>query len=363
MTDDILFEERGPLGLVTLNRPKAMNALTHAMALALEARLKTWAEDPAIRAVAITGAGERAFCAGGDIRALYEAGLVDGRVDGRATFGFYADEYRMNALIKRYPKPYVAFIDGVTMGGGVGVSIHGFRRVAGDATVFAMPETGIGLFPDVGGTWFLPRLPGETGMWLALTGARLGPADAVTAGLCDLDIPAHRHGQAIDALAEADYGATDEDAMTAVDWALNAFAREPEGGRLAALRPAIDRLFAGDSVEAILAALEADGSDWAREQRAAILAKSPTSTRIAFRQIREGARLDFAGCMALEYRLARYCMSHPDFYEGVRALLIDKDNAPRWSPATLAEADAAHVAEAFAPLPAGEALTFEAGAG
>jgi enoyl-CoA hydratase len=358
MTEDILFETRGPLALVTLNRPKAMNALTHAMALALEAQLGAWASDSAIRAVAIVGAGDKAFCAGGDIRALYAGGLVDGVVDGRANFAFYADEYRLNALIKRYPKPYVAFMDGVVMGGGVGISIHGFRRVAGDSTLFAMPETGIGLFPDVGGTFFLPRLPGETGMWLALTGARLRAADAVAANICDIDIPAHRQDQAITALAEADYGATDEDAMAAVDWVLNAFAREPEGETLGVLRPQIDRLFGGDSVEAILAALETDGSDWALKQRAAILSKSPTSTRIAFRQIRAGAGLDFAACMALEYRLARYCMTHPDFYEGVRALIIDKDNAPRWSPATLAEADDAHVAAAFAPLPPEGALGF-----
>ena len=355
--DDILFEVRGRLGLVTLNRPKALNALTHAMALALERQLRAWAEDDAVGAVAIRGAGEKAFCAGGDIRALYEAGRVDGAVDGRANFAFYADEYRLNTLIKRFPKPYIAFMDGVVMGGGVGVSIHGARRVAGDATLFAMPETGIGLFPDVGGTFFLPRLPGETGLWLALTGARLGPADAVAAGVCDLDIPAHRHDQAIRALEEADFGASPEDALTAVDWALNAFAREPEGATLPDLRAAIDRCFAGDSVDAVLTALGSEGSDWAAKQRATILKKSPTSTRIAFRQLRMGATLDFEACMRLEYRLARYCMTHPDFYEGVRATIIDKDGAPRWRPADLAEADEAHVAPAFAPSPDGEELT------
>jgi enoyl-CoA hydratase len=354
MSDDILFETRGALGLVTLNRPKAMNALTHAMALALEAQLDVWAEDKAVRVVAICGAGERAFCAGGDIRALHAAGPEN----GARNFAFYADEYRLNTKIKRYPKPYVAFMDGVVMGGGVGVSVHGARRIAGEATLFAMPETGIGLFPDVGGTWFLPRLPGEVGMWLALTGARLRAADAVAAGICDLHIPRARHEDALAALAHAASGATADDALAAIDAALGAVATAPEGGGLAALRPQIDRLFAGDSVEAILAALAQDGSDWALKQRDAILTKSPTTTRIAFRQLREGAALDFEECMRLEYRLARFCMTHPDFYEGVRALIVDKDNAPRWSPPTLAEADAASVAPAFAALPEGNELAF-----
>jgi enoyl-CoA hydratase len=333
---DILFERRGRLGLVTLNRPKALNALTHAMALALEDRLLAWREDDAVGWVAIVGAGEKGFCAGGDIRALYEAG----REDGARNFAFYADEYRLNALIHGYPKPYVAFMDGVTMGGGVGVSVHGSHRVAGDATLFAMPETGIGLFPDVGGTWFLPRLPGETGMWLALTGARLRAADAVAAGVCDLYVPSARLHDALGAL-EVEHP----------DVVLPSLGATPKAGALPALRPAIDRLFAGESVEAVLSALEMDVSDWARAQRETILSKSPTSTRIAFRQMREGRRLDFPACMALEYGLARFCMTRPDFYEGVRATIIEKTGAPSWRPATLDEADDAFVAPAFAPLP------------
>lgn len=336
MSDDILFERRGRLGLVTLNRPKALNALTHPMALALEAQLLAWRADPAVGWVAIVGAGERAFCAGGDIRALYEAGLED----GARNFAFYADEYRLNALIHGYPKPYVAFMDGVTMGGGVGVSVHGSHRVAGDATLFAMPETGIGLFPDVGGTWFLPRLPGEIGMWLALTGARLRAADAVAAGVCDLYLPSAAIADALAAL-ETDHP----------DQVLPFRAATPEGETLAGLRPQIDRAFVGDDVEAILAALAAEGSPWAAAQRKTILTKSPMSTRIAFRQIRLGRRLDFAACMALEFGLARFCMTQPDFYEGVRATIIEKTGAPTWRPASLAEADDAFVAAAFNPLP------------
>jgi enoyl-CoA hydratase len=346
---EILFERRGRLGLVTLNRPKAMNALTHAMALALEAQLDAWADDGAVAAIAIRGAGDRAFAAGGDIRALYEAGRPDGDGDGRRNFGFFADEYRLNTRIKRYPKPYVGLMDGVVMGGGVGISVHGSRRVAGDRTVFAMPETGIGLFPDVGATWFLPRLPGQTGMWLGLTGARLKTADAVACGICDMQVPSDAMDALVDALSRIEAGGPRP--LDAIDDALAAFARAPEGETvLDRHAERIDRCFAGDSVEAVLAALEAEGDEWSAAQHAAILTKSPTSTRIAFRQIRQGAGLSFEDCMRLEYRLARYCMTHHDFYEGVRAVIVDKDNRPRWQPSTLGEATDAHVADAFAPL-------------
>jgi enoyl-CoA hydratase len=349
---DILFEEIGKLGLVTLNRPAQMNALTHDMALMLEERLLHWRDAPHVAAVAIEGAGERAFCAGGDIRALWE----QGRVDGRLNWQFYADEYRLDTLIKEYPKPYVALMDGVAMGGGVGISIHGRRRIAGDATLFAMPETGIGLFPDVGATWFLPRMPGRIGLWLALTGARLRTADALAAGVCDLYVPSARHGALLEALAAAlEPG---DDALAAIDAALARFnAPPPSGASLHALRPTIDQCFAGASVEAVLAALDADGGDWAAAQAEAIRSKSPTCTRIAFRQYAEGAALAlFRDAMRLEHRLARFCMTHPDFYEGVRATIIEKDGAPRWRPATLAEADEASVASAFAPLSPDEEL-------
>lgn len=325
---DILFERRGRLGLITLNRPKALNALTHDMALRLERQLDHWRDDPGVAVVAIQGAGDKAFCAGGDVRALYDAG----RVDGRSNWRFYADEYRLNTKIKRYPKPYVSIMDGIVMGGGVGVSVHGSLRVATERTMFAMPETGIGLFPDVGGTWFLPRLPGQVGMWLGLTGSRLRGADTVAAGVCDWLIQAAELSSLLDVLATGEVPTPSSDCPTLE------------------YMDEIDQSFGGDSVESILAALERLGLDWAAGQRAGILAKSPTCTRIAFRQIRAGASLEFEDCMALEYRLARFCMMQPDFYEGVRAVIIDKDNAPKWTPATLAEADDAHVAPAFAPL-------------
>jgi enoyl-CoA hydratase len=350
---DLEFERRGALGLVTLNRPDALNALTHAMVLELDRRLAAWEDEPGVAVVAIRGAGEKAFCAGGDIRALWEAGR-GGRTP-EATFPFYADEYRMNARIKRYPKPLVALIDGIVMGGGVGVSVHAARRIAGDRTRFAMPETGIGLFPDVGGTHFLPRLPGETGMWLALTGARLGPVDTLKSGIADHYMPSDRFGELIDALAGLEIGPREP--IEAVDWAIEALARQPEGPSvLEEHRERIDRLFAGPNVEGILGALDGARHYWAEEQRAEILKKSPTCTRIAFRQVREGAGLSFEDCMRLEYRLVRFCMAQPDFYEGVRAALIDRDQSPKWDPPTLAGADEAHVAPAFLPLGPGEEL-------
>lgn len=351
MSEDILFERRGGLGLVTLNRPQALNALTHAMALALDRQLADWARDDRVRMVAITGAGEKAFCAGGDIRALHAAGPEG----GAANFGFYADEYRMNARIARFPKPYVAFMDGIVMGGGVGVAVHGSHRVAGDRTLFAMPETGIGLFPDVGGTHFLPRLPGETGMWLGLTGARLKAADAVAAGVCDLFIPSARHAEAVAALQAA--------APDSVGEVLTGLASAPEGATLPDLRPLIDRLFSGATLEAVVAALAAEPGDWAQAQLAAMRTKSPTSLALTFRQLRAGRGLGFSEAMRLEYRLARFCMTHPDFYEGVRAVIIDKDNRPHWSPPSIEAIDPAAIAAAFAPLGPDELDLDETGPG
>jgi enoyl-CoA hydratase len=351
---DILFEHRGKLGLITLNRPKALNALTHDMALRLERQLDLWRDDDAVAVVAIQGAGDKAFCAGGDIRVLYDAG----KVDGRNNWQFYADEYRLNTKIKRYPKPYVSLMDGIVMGGGVGVSVHGSHRVITERTVFAMPETGIGLFPDVGATFFLPRMTGQFGMYCGLTGARLKNADAAalleavpvpSAALGDL-IAMLETGGGVDSLDASDAGLKTlyrelsiSSEMNSTDWFV-----DTQNHLLAATE--INQAFGQDSVEDILQALEIAGTDWGSKLAGTILAKSPTCTRIAFRQIREGASLDFEDSMRLEYRLARFCMIQPDFYEGVRAVILDKDNAPKWNPATLAEADDAHVAPAFEGL-------------
>lgn len=336
MTDDVLFDRRGALGLITLNRPKALNALTREMCLTIKARLAEWAGDDAVKTVAIRGAGERAFCAGGDIRELYEAR----REKSSSGSEFYREEYRLNAAIKHFPKPYVALLHGIVMGGGVGVSVHGSHRVGDETITFAMPETGIGLFPDVGGSYFLSRLPGEIGMYLALTGERLKTADALYAGILTHFVPARATGELLAALQ----------AGNAPDFVLRSFAEEPGFAPVGTLREDIDRIFSEDSLDGILAALEADGGDWAASTLEILRRKSPTSLKITFRQIRKGARLDFDDCMRMEYRMVNRVMAGHDFYEGVRATIIEKDNMPDWRPAQLTQVTQSDVQAYFAPL-------------
>lgn len=334
---EILFETRGKAGIVTLNRPKALNAVTRLMVGELHAKLIEWANDPAIALVLIKAAGEKAFSAGGDIRQLYDWG----QQKNPAIRDFYREEYRLNTFIKKFPKPYVALIDGIVMGGGVGVSFHGSHRVGGSKLMFAMPETGIGLFPDVGGTWFLPRLPHRIGTWLALTGARLGQADALWCGLTSHAVATERF-DAIDA-ALASGGTPDE--------ALAPFAIESEGATLPDLAATIERCFAGDTVETILDTLDADGGEWAAKQASIIRTKSPTSLKIALRQMQEGAKADFETCMKIEFRIVSRVVAGHEFFEGVRAVIVDKDNRPDWRPATLAEIDDGEIDAYFAPLP------------
>lgn len=337
---EVLFEERGMLGLITLNRPSALNALTWGMMRAIDHQLDAWRSDDQIAVVAIRGAGDRAFAAGGDIRWLYENGEAGST--GEKNWRFFWEEYRLNTKIKRYPKPYVGIMDGVVMGGGVGVSIHGSQRFVTERTMFAMPETGIGLFPDVGATWFLPRMPGAFGMFCGLTGARLRGRDAVEL-LDAAPVDASDVDALIDRLAAGqDPANAGEGAAGVGDWSAEA--------KYLKMEEEIAACFRGGSVEEVLAALERDGSDWATGEAKTIRSKSPSSVRLAFRQITEGASLSFEDCMRLEYRLARYCMTTPDFYEGVRAVIVDKDNAPDWSPPSLHEATDEHVERAFASL-------------
>lgn len=346
MTSEVIFQRSGAMGRITLNRPQALNALTHDMCRTIHRRLAEWAVDDAVRLVVIDGVGERAFCAGGDVRALYRLWQEGHEGD---LIAFYRDEYRLNAFIKRYPKPYVALIDGIAMGGGVGVSVHGSHRVATERTVFAMPETGIGLFPDVGASWFLPRLPGEIGCFLGLTGHRLGTADCLDTGLVDVAI----HSDQLPGLIAALGGAADADAVGDIlRRAAGSFAVAAPS--LAAQRDEIDAAFAATTVEDILAHLDRSGAAFARAAAATLRQKSPTSLKVTLRQMREGARHTFDECMRLEYRLACRFMRGHDFFEGVRAVVIDKDNAPDWRPATLAEVTGEMVSGYFAPLPEGE---------
>jgi enoyl-CoA hydratase len=318
MTQDVLFEIVGKSGVITLNRPEALNALTLTMVRLIKPMLAEWAEDDAVENIVIEGAGEKGFCAGGDIRALHDWG----KAGAPEATGFYREEYQLNRTIKTYPKPYIALIDGITMGGGVGVSVHGAHRVATEKTMFAMPETGIGLLPDVGGTYFLPRLAGETGAWLVLTGARLRGADSYVAGVATHYTPSENIAALKAALAEGGD----------IETALAAHHTDPEGASLPQQQADIDRLFSGDSVAEIQAALAADGSEWAQKQAAAIASKSPTSAAVALRQMRDGVKADFDECMRIEMRAVTRIMAQADFYEGVRATILEKDGAPNWTP-------------------------------
>jgi enoyl-CoA hydratase len=333
------------VGRITLNRPKAIHALNRAMCEAMTEALLAWRGDAAVQSVLIDHAGERGFCAGGDIRMIAESGAGDAS-EAKA---FFLAEYRLNHLMFDYPKPIIAIVDGIVMGGGVGISEPADVRVATERTTYAMPETGIGLFPDVGGGWFLPRLPGQTGVWLALTGARLKAADTVALGIHTHFVPADR----VEALKA--------DLMGEVADPSSVVARHAEDAGpapLSAHRDAIDRLFAFDTVEEIFQALEADGSDWALKQLETLKTKSPESLKVSLRQIRTGATLNsFADNMAMEYALGGRVVRTHDFQEGVRAVIVDKDNAPQWSPADLSGVTDETLDALFAPLPDNEKWT------
>ena len=346
---DILFGREGGVGTVLLNRPQALNAFTLAMYRQFGPKLDEFAGDPATRAVLIEGAGERAFCAGGDVRAVYEDGK---RTSGPREFTsvFFAEEYRIIRRIHHYPKPYIAIIDGITMGGGAGVSVNGAFRVATERTMFAMPETGIGLFPDVGATRFLNLCPGRIGRYLGLTGARLGAADALYCGFATHFVPRERIGELRAALTGIAWQ-TGQELMQAAS-VLDRFTADPGPPPFAARRPAIDRCFAANSVEAILDALGTERAEieWARETSATLLSKSPTSLRITLRQLVLGQWFDLEEALKLEYRMTQHVMAAHDFYEGVRAALVDKDQTPHWRPASLAEIDDRAAEAYFAPL-------------
>ena len=341
---DIIVDRRGSAGLLTLNRPAALNAVNLAMVRALRDALEGWRHDPGVTRVVVTAAGGRAFSAGGDLRAIWEAGR-DGRHE--ESLGFWREEYALNAVIRDYPKPYVALIDGIVMGGGVGVSVHGSHRVAGDRFDFAMPEVGIGFFPDVGATWFLPRLAGAAGTFCALTGARLKADDALATGIATHRVGSARLAELAEALCRTD----------PVDAVLAAFAAPAGGGgTVTAHRGAIDRIFARDSVEDVLAGLDAaaagtgEDAEWAAATAATVRAKAPFSLKIALAQMRFGRAAPFADCMRAEFRIVSRVVHGHDFYEGIRAVIIDKDNRPRWRPADLAEVTDDAVAAHFGAI-------------
>jgi len=338
MTEEVLFRREGVAGIISLNRPKAIHALTLGMCEAMIARLIDWATDDGVEVVLIDHAEGRGFCSGGDINLLRHSALNDGGVEGRR---FFFEEYRLNHQLFTYAKPIVAFMDGITMGGGVGISQPARYRVATENTRYAMPETGIGLFPDVGGGWYLSRLGGRVGQFLALTGARFDGAECLWAGLSTHYLPS---GALADAKARIAAGEDIADVLAA----LSAEVPEP---RVAAHAEAIRRHFAFDTLEQVLASLEGDDGEWAVKELAALRTKSPQACKISLRQLQTSLALEtFAQNMAMEYRIGARVLVLPDFAEGVRAVIVDKDQNPQWNPATPEGVTDEMLDAIFAPL-------------
>ena len=328
--EEILTAKKGAIGLVALNRPRVLNSLSHDMILDFGKALDAFEADPDVAAVLVTGEGERGLCAGGDIRMFYESGKAG---DGKASH-FLKAEYRLNARIAGFKKPYVVVMDGITMGGGVGVSSHGSHRIVTESTKLAMPETGIGFFPDIGATWLLSRASGELGTWMGLTGEAINGADAITAGFADWYVPQDRIAELLERVAALPAPALGQSiASTIRDYTVDG----PEG-IFCEGRDMIDRCFAFDAVEDIIAALEKEQGDLAARTLAAMRAKSPTSLKVTLRMLREarGSR-DLETCLEREFAGTCQVVKVPDFYEGIRAAIIDKDRNPKWSPATLAD--------------------------
>ncbi len=345
MTSEVLIRRQGTAGLISLNRPAAIHALTLDMVHAIRDALISWRDDASIKSIVIDHAEGRGFCAGGDIAFLRNSALNDGGVAGR---NFFHDEYQLNHLLFTYPKPVIAFMDGITMGGGVGISLPARFRVATENTRFAMPETGIGLFPDVGGGWFLSRLEGRVGPYLALTGARIDGAECAALGLAT-------HYLRSEATGETKRRISEEEDPDRIEGLLGTLAEPvPEAKIIESIIP-INQHFASDQLEEIFASLEADLSDWAMKELATLRSKSPQTCKVALRQLAESAKLsDFADNMAMEYRIASRVLMRPDFTEGVRAVIVDKDHAPKWNPATPEGVTDALLDEIFAALPATE---------
>jgi enoyl-CoA hydratase len=344
-SDEVLIRREGRAGRITMNRPQALNALTLAMVGRIGDALLEWRDDPAVELILLDAAGGRALCAGGDVRALY-----DSRHEGSGLArAFWRGEYPVNALIGRYPKPYVALQDGIVMGGGIGLSGHARHRIVTERSRLAMPETSIGLIPDVGGTWLLAHAPGAIGIYLGLTGEAMGAADAIYARFADVLVPSAKLGQLAERLIDVKGGYIGD--------AIAALTDDAGSSPLAARRADIDRIFSGESIEAMLDALSAMPGEWAQETAATLAQKSPKSLRLTLAAIRNAQRLgSLEEALNVEYRLCVRLFEDGEFPEGVRALIVDKDRQPKWSPARIADVGPELVAAYLAPLPPGAEL-------
>lgn len=340
MTEDVIFSKRNQLGLITLNRPQALNALTLDMIKAIQKQLLSWQDDSEVAAVLVLASPGKAFCAGGDIRWLYDAG----RNDNPEQMDFFEHEYRLNHFIHHYPKPYISFMDGMTMGGGVGISMHGSHPVASERFVFAMPETGIGFFPDIGASFLLSRCPGALGMYLGLTGQRLGAEEALNAGLCKYLIDSEQIPVVVDELATLDLS---QQGQSQIDACLKSFASHERERLHYPHQQEVDRCFSKKDLSEVMMALEQSEDPWARQMHENLLSKSPLSLRVTFEQIHRAKYLSLDACLKMDFVLVEHFMKDHDFYEGVRALLVDKDKSPQWRPKTLAEVSSSRVAEYF----------------
>lgn len=330
---EILFTtlagSHGNIGLVTLNRPQLLNALSQNMCVLMSAQLSQWAQEDVIKAVVICGSGDKAFCAGGDIRNIYE--FRQETATGRA---FFLQEYRLNQQIFHFPKPYIALLDGLVMGGGAGLSVNGSFRVATEKLKFAMPETGIGFFPDVGGSYFLPRCQGRTGWYLALTGHIINVSDAHYAGLITHHLPSKQLPALLNALVEESWKNNLFETVAAV---IEQFEAPVFPDDLVMHREIIDRCFSKDNISAVIEALMWENNPWTQETVQCLLKRSPTSLKVTFEQLTRGGKMEFDDCMRMEYNIALHFLNTYDFYEGVRAAVIEKDRNPHWQPSTLAE--------------------------
>lgn len=348
----IQFTEIGNVGIVTLNRPQALNALTHDMVIELHEQLDEWEKEKDVLAVLIQGAGEKAFCAGGDIRKIYDA-KNDRNLE---IMDFFWDEYRLNHRIFHYPKPYIALLDGVTMGGGVGVSIHGKYRVATERFMFAMPETGIGFFPDIGGSYFLSRCPGQTGIYLGLTGDRIKTADADYLGLINYYVNTEKLPEMVDVLVSTNLESPADKNIESIFTNLSG---HPGNSVLADYRNDIDYCFQQETIEEIIAALQTRKNEWCDNVVATLRKKSPTSLKVTLQQLRNGKSLTLDECLKMEYRMVLRFLQGHDFYEGVRAVIVDKDQNPKWQPSELSEVTQEMVEAYFAPLKGRKELSFD----
>jgi enoyl-CoA hydratase/carnithine racemase len=348
---DLIVRREGAAGIIRLNRPKAINAMTLEMSEGIDAALDRFEADPAVAVVLLEGAGERGLCAGGDVRGLYESSRAGGDLGKR----FWRQEYIMNARIAKYPKPYVAFMDGLVMGGGVGLSGHSSHRVVTERTKLAMPEVGLGFFPDVGGTWLLSRSPGELGTYFGLTGQTMNGPDAIHAKFADAVVPSSKLPELREALTKAGAGVTHAEVKKLID----GFATGETSGPVAAMQPKIDAWFAHDRMEDIIASLQRDGSEFALSTLKVLNDKSPRGMVVTLKLLRLGrASSSLEECLVREYRAALAVFASDDFREGVRAAVIDKDRNPKWSPPRVEDVTPEMLAPYFAGIGADE-LTFD----